>query len=332
MTDAVDVAADLLPSTFGWPTMLLALLVLPLVAIAYVWQHRRARRAAARFANPDLLPDLIPRRPGWRRHLPPTLLLLALASLLVGAARPQRVVTQDIRAATVVLAVDSSNSMMATDVRPSRLEAAKVAARTMVGALPPNGRIGIVSFARVPTTLNPPTGDRAVIESSLDALRISGGTAVGDALVQSLAVLEAAGDGEAEDDAAPGAIVLLTDGANTEGTVDPLDAAAQARAAGVPVFTVSLGTAAGTFVSPNTGAVTPAPPDPPALAAIARAAGGAAYTADDAAELVRVYDAIGRRIGTEERSEDLSVAFLGLGALLTLLSSSVSLHLFRRPI
>jgi Ca-activated chloride channel family protein len=223
-----DVRAILEPGglSFAWPVVLLSLLALPALVAGYVALHRRRGREAARFASPDLLPGLLPHRPGWRRHVAPAALLLALAALLVGAARPQRDVERDIRQATVVLAIDSSNSMMAEDVAPNRLEAAKAAARTVVDALPPNGRVGIVSFARAAATLNEPTGDVAVIEASLDALRISGGTAVGDAIVESLGTLEAAAAGDERGAAeAQGAIILLTDGADTEGTIEPLAAA-----------------------------------------------------------------------------------------------------------
>ena len=232
-------------TTFRWPVVLLCLLLLPLMLIVYTVRERRRSRAVARFGNPALMPNLVKSTPRWRRHLIPVVMLLALASLLVGAARPQRPVLADKRAATIVLAIDTSGSMSATDIKPNRLAAARAAARTLVTALPADGRVGVVAFTRSVHVLNTPTDDRSVITGSLNALKISGGTAIGDAIAQSQKLVQA----DTQKAATPGhpaaAIVLLSDGSSTEGKIGPVKAATAANKAGIPVYTVSLGTACG---------------------------------------------------------------------------------------
>ncbi|MDX6570089.1 MAG: Ca-activated chloride channel [Gaiellales bacterium] len=318
-------------TTFRWPVVLLCLLLLPLMLIAYAVRERRRARAVARFGNPALMPNLVKSTPRWRRHLIPVVMLLALASLLVGAARPQRPVLADKRAATIVLAIDTSGSMAATDIKPNRLSAARSAARTLVRALPADGRVGVVGFTRSVYVLNAPTADRSVIAGSLNALKISGGTAVGDAIAQSQKLVQA----DTQKTATPGhpaaAIVLLSDGANTEGKIGPVKAATAANKAGVPVYTVSLGTPAGT-IKDSSGRTISVAPDPKGLAAIAKAGGGQSYTARDAIQLKSIYQHIGKKIGTVQKQQDLGVGFIGLATLLLLGSTGLSLRWFRRAI
>jgi Ca-activated chloride channel family protein len=320
-------------TSFRWPLVLLALLLVPLMLVAYAIRERRRERAVARFGNPALMPNLVAGTPRWRRHLVPVVLLLALAALLVGAARPQRPVLADKRAATIVLAIDTSRSMSATDVRPNRLTAAKAAARTLVTALPDDGRVGVVAFTRAVHVLNTPTEDRSVIRGSLNALTISGGTAIGDAIEQSQKLVQSDNARKADTGGRPAAaIVVLSDGSSTEGKVGPITAAKAAKKAGTPVYTVSLGTGAGTITDPATGAKTSVAPDPKALAAIARAGGGQSYTARNAAQLQAVYKTIGRKVGTEQKQQDLGVGFIGLATVLLLGSTGLSLRWFRRAI
>jgi Ca-activated chloride channel family protein len=218
--------------------------------------------------------------------------------------------------------------MAATDVHPDRLAAAEAAARTLVAALPADGRVGVVSFTRTARTAVGVTGDRAAIDASLRSLRIGGGTAIGDALVRSLDLLGT------QARQAPGArpraaIVLLSDGSSTEGKVGPLAAARRARAAGVPVYTVALGTSTGTIRDPGTGATVKVAPDAAALAKVAQAAAGRSYSARDAASLRGIYGSIGRQVGTRHAQQDLSVVFVAAAACLVLLGAVLSLRWFR---
>jgi Ca-activated chloride channel family protein len=318
-------------TTFRWPVVLLCLLLLPLMLIVYTVRERRRSRAVARFGNPALMPNLVKSTPRWRRHVIPVVMLLALASLLVGAARPQRPVLADKRAATIVLALDTSRSMSATDIKPSRLAAARTAARTLVAALPADGRVGVVAFTRSVHVLNTPTDDRSVITGSLDALKISGGTAIGDAIAQSQKLVQADTRKAADPTQPAAAIVLLSDGSSTEGKIGPVVAATAAKKAGVPVYTVSLGTASGTIKNPA-GGTTSVAPDPKALAAIAKAGGGQSFTARNAIQLKAIYQHIGKKIGTEQKQQDLGVGFIGLATLLLLGSTGLSLRWFRRAI
>jgi Ca-activated chloride channel family protein len=310
-------------TTFRWPIVLLCLLVIPLMLIVYALRERRRSRSVARFGNPALMPNLVAATPRWRRHLIPVVMLLALAALLVGAARPQRPVLADKRAATIVLAIDTSRSMSATDIKPNRLAAARAAART---------RVGVVAFTRSVHVLNTPTDDRSVISGSLDALTISGGTAIGDAIAQSQKVVQADTEKSVSSNQPAAAIVLLSDGSSTEGKIGPIAAATAAKKAGVLVYTVSLGTAGGTIKDPVTGGTTSVAPDPKALAAIAKAGGGQSYTARNAIQLKSIYEHIGKKIGTEEKQQDLGVGFIGLATILLLGSTGLSLRWFRRAI
>jgi Ca-activated chloride channel homolog len=320
-------------TTFEWPVVLLALLVVPVMLLVYAIRERRRRRAVARFANPALMPNLVTRLPRWRRHVIPIIMLVALASLLVGAARPQRTVTAPRREATIILAIDTSRSMTATDVKPNRLSAARSAARTLVAALPDDGRVGVVAFTRTVRTLNTPTDDRSVIRGSLNALAVSGGTAIGDAIVQSTALVQHATARSTSDTAPPAAaIILLSDGSSTEGKVGPIVAAKRARSVGVPVYTIALGTSGGTIKDPATGGTVSVAPDPSALARVAQAGGGKSFTARNAIQLRSIYAHLGKTVGTVQKQQDLGVGFVGLATLLLLGTTGLSLRWFRRAI
>jgi len=314
---------------FASPLVLLILFLLPAALVLYAIHERRQGRTVARFANPALLPNLLPRRASWRRHVAPVILLLALAALVCGAARPQRETTVPRHQPTVVLVMDTSRSMSATDVKPNRLEAAKAAARTLVSELPDDGRVGIVAFTRVAHALNAPTDDRTVIAGSLRSLQVGGGTAVGDGLVRGLSLVPKPTGGAAQSGRAPAAIVLLTDGSSTEGRVSPMQAARMAKARKIPIYTVSLGTPSGSIVDPGTGKTIAVPPDPASLAKIAKAAGGKTFTAQDAGRLKSVYGQIGRTVGTQKKNQDLSRLFIAGGGALALLGFAFSLRWFR---
>jgi Ca-activated chloride channel homolog len=311
--------------SFADPYLLAALVLVPLAAIAYVVLARRSRRAMRAAANPALWPNLMPRRPGWRRHVPPALLLLALSLLLVGVARPQASLPSDQKETTVVMVVDTSNSMKARDVTPSRIAAARAAARIMIKGLPPNARVGLVAFARDVRVLLAPTDDRHAINASLDRLTLTGGTALGPAIdraVASLRASHAAIKGRA--------IVVISDGKSTEGTRAPLAAARAARAAGIRVFTVSLGTANGTVT--ENGATVKVPPDPTTLKRVAAVSGARFYRAADARSLESAYRDIGSAVRPQHKKRDISFAFVAGAAVLVLGGSLLSLAWFRRLI
>jgi Ca-activated chloride channel family protein len=309
--------------TFADPYLLVALIAVPLGLIAYVVIARRSRKAVRAAANPGLWPNLMPRRPGWRRHVPPALLLLALTALLVGVARPQAYMASDQKETTVVLAVDSSNSMAAKDVSPSRIAAARNAARDLIAGLPVNAKLGLVSFARDVRVLQAPTDDRAAFNNALANLKLRGGTTLGTAIDRAVASLRASHP------ALKGrAIIVISDGKSTEGKRSPIAAARAARAVGVRVFTVSLGTAAGTVT--EQGKTVSVPPDPTTLRRVAAASGGRFYRATDAKALQNAYQDIGSAVRPQRQKRDISFAFIGGAMALVAGGSLLSLAWFRR--
>lgn len=311
--------------SFADPYLLVALAIVPLAVLAYVALALRGRRAVRAAVNPALWPNLMPKRPRWRRHVPPALLLLALASLLVGVARPQATLPTDQKETTVVLTVDTSNSMAAKDVTPSRIAAAKAAARLLVKGLPVTAKVGLVSFTRDVHVLLAPTDDRAAISASLDRLTLGGGTALGPAIDRSVASLKAA-----QKSVKGRAIIIISDGKSTEGTRGPVVAARAAKAAGVRVFTVSLGTANGTIT--ENGKTVTVPPDPTTLKQVAAAGGGVFYRATDAKALDSAYAKIGSAVRPHHEKRDISFAFVAGGGVLVLGGMLLSLAWFRRLI
>jgi len=309
--------------SFQQPLLLLALLAMPAVVAFYLAAERRRRRRERAFAAPALAASAVPRRPGWRRHVPPALGLLALAGLLAALARPQVSVAVPAEQASIVLAMDHSGSMAATDVSPSRLEATVAAGERFLEEVPERVRVGGVVFDHRAEAVQAPTRDREALRAALrEKMRPSGGTATGDALATALAMLQARGgqDGRRP----PAAVVLLSDGKSTHGR-DPLPVAERARELGVPVYTVALGTDAGTL--PGGERV---PPDVASLRQIAERSGGRAYTAEQAGALRDVYERLGSQVATERRDREVTAVFAG-GALAMLAGGSgLSLLWFRR--
>ncbi|HVL94022.1 MAG TPA: VWA domain-containing protein [Acidimicrobiales bacterium] len=308
--------------TFLAPGRLWLLALVPALAAAYVVLQRRRRHHAVRFTNLDLLASVAPSRPGWRRHLAAGAMALALVAMVLGLARPARDVRVPKEAATVMLVVDTSASMDAEDVAPTRLQAAVSAGRDFVAGLPDRLRVGLISFDRSVRVLAPPTTDHAAVADALAVLRTGPGTAAGEAIYTALDVLAASG-GAGETDGEPtAAIVLLSDGFTTVGR--PADqAAVDAADQGVPVTTIAFGTEDGT-VSIQ-GADVPVPSDPDSMAEVAETTGGTFFEAFSAQELERVYDDIGSRVGFETEQREVSLTFvagavvllvLGLGAAL----------------
>jgi Ca-activated chloride channel family protein len=318
--------------SFGAPLVLAALVLIPAVIVLYVRAQRDRRRAATAFASPALLASVAPRRPGWRRHAPMAAFALALAVLIVAAAKPQKTVAVPVERAAIMLATDVSGSMEATDVKPSRLVAARRAAGKFVHGTPAGVNVGVMAFNGRPRVLQSPTPEREDIDAALARLTPSGGTATGDAITAALKVLRQPTGLNKK--IPPSAIVLLSDGASTKGR-NPIAAAQEAKRAKIPVYTVALGTAAGTIEVPRPGGqsgteVRHVPPDPTSLAQIARASGGQAFTADNASDLKRVYQKLGSQLGTEKRKRQLTSSFAGGALVLLLVGAGMSLAWFGR--
>ncbi len=311
--------------TFDAPSRLLLLLLVAGLAAAYLLLQRRRPSYEARFSDVDLLASVLPRRPGWRRHLPAAVLLLALVAMTTAFARPRADVKVPRERATVVIALDVSGSMQATDVAPSRLAAAKAAAVRFVGSLPRTFDVGLVSFSSAATVQVAPTQDHASVASAINELTYGGGTAIGDAVAASVAAAQSVAvmAGAAR---TPSRIVLLSDGGNTVG--QPVDAgAAQAQAAAIPVSTIAYGTDEG--VVQVQGRLIPVPVDKPALEALAGSTAGTAYSAASGDQLQHAYDDIGKQVGTKTGRRDQTAAVTGLALLLALAAAATSLVWFR---
>ena len=317
--------------SFQSPGFLLVLLLMPAAAWLYVRHHRRRAVAMEQFASAPLLASVVPARPGWRRHLPWVFFALAVATLIVALARPQATVAVPVERASVVLTTDQSGSMDATDVKPSRLAAARHAADTFLKKVPARFRVGAVAFNQRARLIQSLTTDRDAVRQALAGVQPSGGTATGEGLAISLRALTTGiPKGQRRP---PGAIVLLSDGSSTSGR-DPIAVARQAKKLGIRVYTVALGTPNGTIRVPTAGGGTQVrrvPPDPAALQRIAQASGGRAYRADDAGQLEAVYKELGSRVAKRDQPREVTAAFAG-GALLLILGGALfSLRWFARP-
>ena len=317
--------------SFDWPLALLGLLVVPLVVAAYAYRERRRVDAARLFGNPALLPNLVHASPGWRRHLPLAVLLLALGAMLVGVARPHATVSVKRQEATVILALDTSLSMRATDVKPTRLAAARAAAAAFLDRVPEKFRVGVIGFTARPYVAVPPTGDRSLARSALRSLRPGEGTALGDAIALGLrlAARQRASDGER----LPAAMLVISDGAQMSGRTTPQTATQRARAAHVPVYTVVVGTPDGVVEVPLAGgfhAQLRVPPRPDTLEQLARGTGGRFFTATNDDRLKEIYRRLGSRLGSRTESREISDYFAGGSAALLLFGGALSALWFRR--
>jgi Ca-activated chloride channel homolog len=315
------------------------------LAAIYLGTQARRGRYAVRFTNLDLLATVAPRHPGWRRHLTALGFLGALVALVVAFAQPARAERVPVERATVIMAIDVSLSMDATDVAPSRFAAAQDSARLFVNAVPDNIELGLVAYDAVARLEVPPTTDRAAVLAGVDNLELGPGTAIGDAILVSLGAIashqgRADGDDAAEggapgrggftDDERPvGSIVLLSDGETTAGTPDDVAIAAAAEA-GVPVSTIAFGTPHGTVQLPGRGATVSVPVNLQALERIAESTDGTAFAADTAAELDRVYTDIGATVGFEEEEREVTAWFVGLALGLLGATAAGSLLWFSR--
>jgi Ca-activated chloride channel homolog len=299
------------PLTFASPIFLIGLVLIPIGVVLYVRFQRRSQT----FAPSPLLPSVVRRRAGWRRHAAVAGYGVAVAALLVALAKPQATIAVPTEQARVMIVTDHSGSMQATDVAPNRLAAAKKAAGTFLAALPDRVRVGAIAFNQKADVLQSPTRDHDAVREAIAGIRPAGTTATGDAIKAALATITGK---------APAAIVLLSDGKSVRGS-DPLAAARAAKARKIPIYTVALGTATGTI---NGGQHVP--PDPKTLAAIARITGGRAFTAGDVTSLDQVYKRLGSQVATKKQKREVTSLFAGGALALMLLSALSSIRMFGR--
>jgi Ca-activated chloride channel family protein len=317
--------------SFQSPYWLIALLVVPVLVLLYIRRERGRNAYAAQFANPALLPNLVARTPGWRRHLPVAILLVALAAMVVGVARPHATVTVPREEATVILAIDVSRSMASEDVKPTRLDAARAAAKAFLGKVPEKFRVGVISFASRAVVGVPPTADRSLVRASLDSLHPGEGTALGDAVA--LAVRMGQRQRRSDGSRPPTAVLMISDGTNMGGRTTPQAAAQRARAQHVPVYTVMVGTPDGVVEQKLTGGFTQivrVPPSPVTLRQVSRTTGGEFFTATDDKRLRQVYERLGSRIGHRSEDREITDVFAGGSAALLLAGGALSMLWFRR--
>ena len=344
--------------SFLWPQFLWLLLALPVLVLLYVWVQRRRKKLAVRYASLSIVRQALGKGPGWRRHLPPLLLLLALAALILASARPTAVVSLPSNQQTIILAMDVSASMRATDVEPNRLVAAQEAAKTFLKELPRDIKVGIVAFAGSAQVAQGPTLNREDLVSAIDRFQLQRATATGNAIVISLSTLfpqagielqqlslerMRGGVGRSLDQAPPkqdefvpvppgsyttGAIVMLTDGQRTTG-VDPLDAAKMAADRGVKVYTVGVGTVDGEIIGFE-GWSMRVRLDEETLKTIAQKTAAEYFYAGTAHDLKRVYQNLSSRLTLEKKETEVSALFALAGALLALLAGGLSVWWFGR--
>ena len=331
-----------------WPGLLWALLLVPVALAAYLLAQRRRSRYTVRFTNLDLLANVVSAKPGWRRHVPPAFYLLALAALVISLARPQALALVPKEQATIVLVIDVSGSMNATDVSPTRLISSQRAATEFIEELPDKFRVGIVSFASTAQTLTRPTTDRPAVYDAVASLHAEGATAMGDGIERALDVKRpptppptggavrpapSPGGQQAGGGDAPVIVLLLSDGANTQGRTQPMEAAADAKALGVPVFTIALGTDRGMVDVPDeTGNLRriPVPPDELTLQRIAETTGARFFAAPSSRDLKNVYRELGSKIGFIREKQEITVVFAATGLLFLVAGAAMSLVWFSR--
>ena len=347
--------------SFLWPEFLWLLLLLPLLVLLYVWLLRRKKKIALRYASLSIVREAMGKGQSFRRHIPPLLFLMSLAAMLVASARPSAVVSLPSQRETIILAMDVSGSMRATDVLPNRLVASQNAAKAFLADLPRSVRVGIVAFAGTAAVVQPPTLSREDLVTAIDKFQLQRGTAIGNGIVVSLSELfPDAGidlasmqygrertrgtsiDQASKDDkaakkdfvpVAPGsytsaAIILLTDGQRTTG-VDSLEAAKAAADRGVRVYTVGVGTVDGETIGFE-GWSMRVKLDEETLKGIARATQAEYFYAGTAADLKKVYETLSSRLAVEKKETEISGLVALFAAALALLSAGLSLAWFNR--
>jgi Ca-activated chloride channel family protein len=310
------------------PERLLLLGAVALLSVLYVVLQARRKTYAVRFTNLALLSAVAPKRPGWRRHVPAAFFLLATATLVIGFARPTREEQVPRERATVIMAIDTSLSMEAADVEPTRIEAAKAAATSFVDLLPPKINVGLVAFNGNATLKVPPTTDRARLKTGIQNLQLGERTAIGEAVFASLDALNQVPPDE-EGTKPPARILLMSDGSTTDGR--PNEVGAQAAVdAGVPVSTIAFGTDEGTITVPGEARTVPVRVDREALKEIADTTEGRFFSAATEGELRDVYADIGSSVGYTTEEREVSSWFIGGALGLLLVTSGMSLIWFSR--
>jgi Ca-activated chloride channel family protein len=322
--------------TFSSPILLLALIIVPIAAAGYVLFERRRVRESAQFVAPALLPNVVDRVPGWRRHLPAAILLLAVTTFLIGFARPHATISVKSEEATAIIAIDTSRSMGANDVPPTRLAAAQAIARRFLARLPGKYRVSVVAFSSLAQVVAVPTTDRAYVNTALSGLRVGEATALGDAVTTSVTVARGTPPGVKPPPGTkpvPAVILMLSDGAADGGRVQLPDAIRQAQNAQIPVFTALVGTGAGIVTVPHIGGYVErirVPPDPEAMQRVAAQTGGSYFAAPTAQDLDKVYSDLKSRLGSTHKNEEITFAFAAAGAFLLLGGCGLSALWFRR--
>ena len=340
--------------TFLWPDMLWLLLLVPALVALYRWLLNRRKKVAVRFASVALVKQALGRGPGWRRHVPPLLLLLAVGVLLLAAARPTAKVSLPSQQQTVILAMDVSGSMRATDVQPNRLIASQEAAKAFIAMLPRQVRVGVVSFAGTAAVVQPPTVSRDDVVAAIDRFQMQRATAIGSGLILSLATIfpdegidlsqitgarampPAPGENKEKKPFTPvepgsyesAAIILLTDGQRTTGP-DPIEAAKMAAERGVKVYTVGIGTKSGEVIGFE-GWSMRVRLDEETLKNISLLTHGEYFYAGSAEDLKKVYESLSSRMVLERRQIEVTALFSLLGAGLVLLAAGLSVWWFGR--
>ncbi|MDE3722826.1 VWA domain-containing protein [Nocardiopsis sp. N85] len=312
--------------TFLEPERLWWLLLLVPLLGAYVFAQTQRREYTVRFTNLSLLDQVVPHRPDVRRHVPTALFTLTLGVLIASMALPAMPVEQPRERATIIVAVDVSLSMAATDIEPDRLRAAKESAQGFVATLPDRFNVGLVAFSAQATVVSSPTHDHQAVIGSIENLQLGPGTAIGEGVFASLDAIRGF-DEESQDDPPPSAIVLLSDGENTSGR-EIAQASAAARQEGVPVSTIAFGT--GAAMIEIDGYQVPADIDKEALQELAQVTEGHFYEAESETELDDVYEDIGSSLGTETVHEEIVTRFVLIAILLALATAATSLLWFQR--
>jgi Ca-activated chloride channel homolog len=318
------------PDAFLAPTRLWGLLLVLALVAAYAAAALLRKRYTVRFTNLPLLDSVAPRRPGWRRHLAAGALLLSIVAMVLAWARPADEVQVPKERATVVLAIDTSLSMEATDVAPSRIEAAQQAALSFIEELPSPINVGLVTFDGVARVRVTPTTDRRPVRAAIETLELGPATAIGEAIFAGLDAIDAAptfADEGEEAEPVPARMVVMTDGKTTVGRPD-IDGAEAAVAAEVPVSTIAFGTDRGTVVID--GEIQPVPVDREPLRLIAERTGGQFFSAESLGELQSVYEDIGSSVGFDTEEQEVTDRFAGYAVALVLLSAALSLFFFQR--
>jgi Ca-activated chloride channel family protein len=339
--------------TFIWPEMLWSLLAIPLLVLLYVWLLRRRKKTSLRYASLSLVKEALGGRSAWRRHVPPALLLVALTALLLATSRPAAVIALPSQSQTIMLAMDVSGSMRATDVQPNRLIASQEAAKAFIAELPRSVRVGVVAFAGTAAVVQAPTLSRDDVVAAIDRFQLQRATAIGSGLVLSLATIfpEAGIDlsqitGQRNMPPGPGdkpkppftpvpagsynsaAIILLTDGQRTTGP-DPIEAAKMAADRGVRVYTVGIGTKDGETIAFE-GWSMRVRLDEETLKSIANITRADYFYAGTAADLKKVYQGLSTRLVVEKKETEISALFAALGALLVVGAAGLSVWWFGR--